>query len=103
MHGEMNGFFILFRSVTYGAVLHRLVAESAVYADLPGLVAFHAAAHGNVALLEKLVALGDFAVAVLAGGGCFQVSAVTEIDVRGNLVYPHPGDFLVLLGGGGQL
>ena len=53
-------------------------------------MAGHACAHRNVALAGDLFALRNFSVTIGAGRFGVQVRAVAEIDVRGDLVHPHP-------------
>src|SRR3954451_5922073 len=60
----------------------RLMAEGAIDARLFLPVAFHAAAHRDIALSRQSLAVGDRAVALLALIAFLQMRAVAEVHPR---------------------
>src|ERR1035438_9180675 len=68
----------------------RFVTEVALDTGPPGGVAIHTRAHVEVDFAGEDIAFGHFAVTILARVFGFDVRPVAEIDVRGNLIDPHP-------------
>ena len=66
------------------------MADAAIQAGLPGFVAIHACAHGNIRFTVELIAQCNLAMTILARGSFVQMRSMAEVDERRHFVNTHP-------------